>query len=183
MKIGALTEVFAGENRVAMTPDSALQLMKLGHHCCIQAGAGAKAGFSDALYAAAGVEVLPGAAAVVAAADVLVKVRGPEPAEAEMLRAGQTLISFFWPAQNAELLETVRARGATVVAMDMVPRISRAQKMDALSSMANIAGYRAVIEAGSNFGRFFTGQVTAAGKVPPAKVLIVGAGVAGLACL
>ncbi len=183
VKIGALTEVFAGENRVAMTPDSALQLGKLGHSCCIQAGAGVKAGFSDALYAKAGVEVLPDAAAVVAAADVLVKVRGPEMAEAQALRDGQTLISFFWPAQNPELLETVRARGATVIAMDMVPRISRAQKMDALSSMANIAGYRAVIEAGNNFGRFFTGQVTAAGKVPPAKVLIVGAGVAGLAAI
>lgn len=166
-----------------MTPDSAVQLGKLGHTCVIQAGAGAKAGFSDAAYKAAGVEVLPDAAAVVAAADVLVKVRGPEKAEAEALRAGQTLISFFWPAQNAELLEIVKERGATVVAMDMVPRISRAQKMDALSSMANIAGYRAVIEAGSNFGRFFTGQVTAAGKVPPAKVLIVGAGVAGLAAI
>lgn len=183
MKIGALTEIFAGENRVAMTPDSAVQLVKLGHHCVIQSGAGVKAGYSDALYMAAGVEVLKTAAAVVEAADVLVKVRGPEKAEAEALRDGQTLISFFWPAQNPELLEITKARGATVVAMDMVPRISRAQKMDALSSMANIAGYRAVIEAGSNFGRFFTGQVTAAGKVPPAKVLIVGAGVAGLAAI
>ncbi len=183
MKIGALAEIFPGENRVALTPDSAVQLAKLGHASCIQAGAGTKAGFTDAAYAAAGVEVLPDAAAVVAAADVLVKVRGPEKAEAEALRSGQTLISFFWPAQNAELLEIVRDRGATVVAMDMVPRISRAQKMDALSSMANIAGYRAVIEAGNNFGRFFTGQVTAAGKVPPAKVLVVGAGVAGLAAI
>ncbi len=183
MKIGALTEILAGENRVAMTPDSAVQLVKLGHHCVIQSGAGVKAGYSDALYMSAGVEVLKTAAAVVEAADVLVKVRGPEKAEAEALRDGQTLISFFWPAQNPELLEITKARGATVVAMDMVPRISRAQKMDALSSMANIAGYRAVIEAGSNFGRFFTGQVTAAGKVPPAKVLIVGAGVAGLAAI
>ncbi|MEY5039151.1 MAG: hypothetical protein RL472_2257, partial [Pseudomonadota bacterium] len=183
MKIGALKEIFEGENRVAMTPESALQLVKLGHTACIETGAGAKAGFSDAAYAAAGVEVLKTAAAVVKAADVLVKVRGPEAKEAKALREGQTLISFFWPAQNAELLETVKDRGATVVAMDMVPRISRAQKMDALSSMANIAGYRAVIEAGNNFGRFFTGQVTAAGKVPPARVLIVGAGVAGLAAI
>ncbi len=181
LKIGALTEVFPGENRVAMTPDSARQLVKLGHVCCIQAGAGAKAGFSDEDYRAAGVEVLADAAAVMASADVLVKVRGPERAEAEALRKGQTLISFFWPAQNPDLLEIVRDRGATVVAMDMVPRISRAQKMDALSSMANIAGYRSVIEAANNFGRFLTGQVTAAGKVPPAKVLVVGAGVAGLA--
>jgi NAD(P) transhydrogenase subunit alpha len=112
-----------------------------------------------------------------------VRVRGPEAAEARALREGQTLISFFWPGQNPELLEIAKERGATVVAMDMVPRISRAQKMDALSSMANIAGYRAVIEAGNNFGRFFTGQVTAAGKVPPAKVLVVGAGVAGLAAI
>ncbi len=183
VKIGALREIFEGENRVAMTPDSALQLQKLGHSCCIQAGAGAKAGFSDAAYAKAGVEVLADAGAVLAAADVVVKVRGPEVAEAKALREGQTLISFFWPAQNPELLEIAKDRGATVVAMDMVPRISRAQKMDALSSMANIAGYRAVIEAGNNFGRFFTGQVTAAGKVPPAKVLIVGAGVAGLAAI
>ena len=166
-----------------MTPDSATQLQKLGHTCVIESGAGAKAGFTDEAYRAAGVEVLADAAAVYAAADVLVKVRGPEPAEAAQLRSGQTLISFFWPAQNAELLELCKDKGATVVAMDMVPRISRAQKMDALSSMANIAGYRAVIEAGNNFGRFFTGQVTAAGKVPPAKVLVVGAGVAGLAAI
>jgi len=127
--------------------------------------------------------VLKNAKAVIEAADVLVKVRGPEEKEAKLLREGQTLISFFWPAQNEALLKLVAERGTTVVAMDMVPRISRAQKMDALSSMANIAGYRAVIEAGNNFGRFFTGQVTAAGKVPPAKVLIVGAGVAGLAAI
>ena len=183
MKIGALAERFAGENRVAMTPDSALAIMKLGHTCVIEAGAGAHAGFTDQAYAAAGVTVLPDAAAVLAEADVVVRVRGPEPDEAARLRKGQTLISFFWPAQNPELLETVKAQGATVVAMDMVPRISRAQKMDALSSMANLAGYRAVIEAANNFGRFFTGQVTAAGKIPPAKVLVVGAGVAGLAAI
>ncbi|HRK42917.1 MAG TPA: Re/Si-specific NAD(P)(+) transhydrogenase subunit alpha [Gemmobacter sp.] len=183
MKIGAPREIFEGENRVALTPDSAVQLGKLGHTCVVESGAGAKAGFSDAAYQQAGVEVLPDAAAVFAAADVVVKVRGPEASEVAQLRQGQTLISFFWPAQNPELLERAKERGATVVAMDMVPRISRAQKMDALSSMANIAGYRAVIEAGNNFGRFFTGQVTAAGKVPPAKVLIVGAGVAGLAAI
>ena len=183
VKIGAPREIFEGEARVAMTPDSALQLQKLGHLCVIETGAGIKAGFSDEAYAAAGVEVLPSARAVFDAADVVVKVRGPETAEAGLLRSGQTLISFFWPAQNPELLELCKAKGATVVAMDMVPRISRAQKMDALSSMANIAGYRAVIEAGNNFGRFFTGQVTAAGKVPPAKVLVVGAGVAGLAAI
>ncbi|MDT8856182.1 Re/Si-specific NAD(P)(+) transhydrogenase subunit alpha [Paracoccaceae bacterium Fryx2] len=183
MKIGAPREIFEGEARVAMTPDSAVLLHKLGHVCVVESGAGAKAGFSDEAYRAAGVEVVPDAAALFAAADVVVKVRGPEPAEAEMLRPGQTLISFFWPAQNPDLLEQCKAKGATVIAMDMVPRISRAQKMDALSSMANIAGYRAVIEAGANFGRFFTGQVTAAGKVPPARVLVVGAGVAGLAAI
>jgi H+-translocating NAD(P) transhydrogenase subunit alpha len=183
VKIGALTEVFPGENRVAMTPDSATQLAKLGHSACIQSGAGARAGFSDAAYAAAGVEVLPDAAAVIAASEVIVKVRGPELADIAKFQDGQTLISFLWPAQNPELLEAAAKKHLSVIAMDMVPRISRAQKMDALSSMANIAGYRAVIEAGSNFGRFFTGQVTAAGKVPPAKVLVVGAGVAGLAAV
>jgi H+-translocating NAD(P) transhydrogenase subunit alpha len=183
VKIGAPKEIFEGENRVAMTPDSATQLIKLGHTCVIESGAGAKAGFSDATYEKAGVEVVQTAAALFDAADVVVKVRGPEATEAKLLKSGQTLISFFWPAQNAELLDQIAKQGATVVAMDMVPRISRAQKMDALSSMANIAGYRAVMEAGNNFGRFFTGQVTAAGKVPPAKVLIVGAGVAGLAAI
>lgn len=183
MKIGAPKEIFEGENRVAMTPDSATQLIKLGHTCVIESGAGAKAGFSDATYKKSGVEVVKTAKALFDAADVVVKVRGPEATEAKLLKSGQTLISFFWPAQNAELLDQIAKQGATVVAMDMVPRISRAQKMDALSSMANIAGYRAVMEAGNNFGRFFTGQVTAAGKVPPAKVLIVGAGVAGLAAI
>lgn len=183
MKIGALRESVAGEHRVALTPDSALQLQKLGHACVIEAGAGERSGFSDAAYAAAGVEVLPSAQAIFYAADVVVKVREPQTAEAQMLRQGQTLISFFWPAQNPELLKLCQQKGATVVAMDMVPRISRAQKMDALSSMANIAGYRAVIEAANAFGHFFTGQVTAAGKIPPAKVLVVGAGVAGLAAI
>ena len=183
MKIGALKEVFAGEARVAMTPDSALQLQKLGHACFVEAGAGKGAGISDAAYGAAGVTVVPSATQLLGAVDVVVKVRPPLDAEAKALTKGQTLISFFYPAQNKDLLETVNAQGATAIAMDMVPRISRAQKMDALSSMANIAGYRAVIEAGNNFGRFFTGQVTAAGKVPPATVLVIGAGVAGLAAI
>ncbi|GAA0303941.1 Re/Si-specific NAD(P)(+) transhydrogenase subunit alpha [Rhodovulum strictum] len=183
MKIGAPKEIFEGEARVAMTPDSALQLQKLGYSCLIETGAGEKAGFSDSAYQKAGVEVVHSAAALWQAADIVVKVREPSETEADNLRKGQTLISFFWPAQNEALLQRCKDRGANVLAMDMVPRISRAQKMDALSSMANIAGYRAVIEAGNNFGRFFTGQVTAAGKVPPAKVLIVGAGVAGLAAI
>ena len=127
--------------------------------------------------------MVPTAADLWAQADIVAKVRPPEPAEVEMARSGQILISFLYPAQNAELLEALKAKGVTAIAMDMVPRISRAQKMDALSSMANIAGYRAVIEAGNNFGRFFTGQITAAGKVPPAKVLVIGAGVAGLAAI
>ncbi|MCV2863671.1 Re/Si-specific NAD(P)(+) transhydrogenase subunit alpha [Albidovulum sediminicola] len=183
MKIGAARETFEGEARVAMTPDSAIQLQKLGHECFIETGAGKAAGFSDAAYEKAGVTVVGSAADLFAAVDVVAKVRPPSDAEAVQLRKGQTLISFFYPAQNKDLLETCKDKGASVIAMDMVPRISRAQKMDALSSMANIAGYRAVIEAGNNFGRFFTGQVTAAGKVPPAKVLIVGAGVAGLAAI
>ena len=183
MKIGAPKEIFAGEARVAMTPDSAKMLQKLGHTCAIESGAGLAAGFIDDAYAEAGVEVLPDAAALFAACDVIAKVRPPEDGEVDMLNGDKTLISFFYPASNETLMDRAKDTGATVIAMDMVPRISRAQKMDALSSMANIAGYRAVIEAGNNFGRFFTGQVTAAGKVPPAKVLVVGAGVAGLAAI
>ncbi|MGO2133514.1 MAG: Re/Si-specific NAD(P)(+) transhydrogenase subunit alpha [Halomonas sp.] len=183
MKIGAPREIAAGEARVALTPDSALQIQKLGHECYLQAGAGEAAGFTDEAYREAGVTLVEGAEALWQAVDIVVKVREPDETEAGYLRKDQTLISFFWPAQNEEMLERCKSAGATVVAMDMVPRISRAQKMDALSSTANIVGYRAVIEAGNQFGRFFTGQVTAAGKVPPAKVLVVGAGVAGLAAI
>jgi NAD(P) transhydrogenase subunit alpha len=183
MKIGSPREVFKGENRVAMTPESALQLQKLGHECLIESGAGAAAGFSDEAYEAAGVKVYKTSAALWNASDVIAKVRPPSEAELKKLTEGKTLISFFNPAASGEEMKQAAEQGATVVAMEMVPRISRAQKMDALSSMANIAGYRAVIEAGNNFGRFFTGQVTAAGKVPPAKVLVVGAGVAGLAAI
>ncbi|WP_412554237.1 Re/Si-specific NAD(P)(+) transhydrogenase subunit alpha [Shimia sp. MIT1388] len=183
MKIGTPKEVFGGENRVAMTPDSAKQLQKLGYECAIESGAGAGAGFSDAAYEAAGVEVIKTAAALWKEVDIVAKVRQPDATELKRLTKDKTLISFFNPAGNEEGMEAAKAKGANVIAMEMVPRISRAQKMDALSSMANIAGYRAVIEAGNNFGRFFTGQVTAAGKVPPAKVLVVGAGVAGLAAI
>ena len=183
MKIGTPKEVSAGEARVAMTPDSALQLQKLGYECVVESGAGVAAGFADALYREAGVEVVKTAAALWKAADIITKVRPPNATEAKRLTDGKLLISFFYPAQNTEQMELLAGKGASVIAMDMVPRISRAQKMDALSSMANIAGYRAVIEAGNNFGRFFTGQITAAGKVPPAKVLVVGAGVAGLAAI
>ncbi|NSX56484.1 Re/Si-specific NAD(P)(+) transhydrogenase subunit alpha [Parasulfitobacter algicola] len=183
MKIGAPKETYEGEARVAMTPDSAAQLQKLGYDCVIETGAGEAAGFSNAAYKEAGVQVVKTAAALWKAADVVAKVRPPSETEIKRLRDGQTLISFFYPGANEKLMDLAKGKGANVIAMDMVPRISRAQKMDALSSMANIAGYRAVIEAGNNFGRFFTGQVTAAGKVPPAKVLIVGAGVAGLAAI
>ena len=181
MKIGTPREIADGEARVAMTPDSARQLQKLGHACVIEAGAGHAAGFPDEAYRAVDVAVVDGVEALYAAADVIAKVRPPVDREVQGLRRGQTLISFFYPGQNEAMLKLAAGTGASVLAMDMVPRISRAQKIDALSSMANIAGYRAVIEAGSNFGRFFTGQVTAAGKVPPAKVLVVGGGVAGLA--
>ncbi len=183
MRIGTPKERYSGEARVAMTPDSVLQLKKLGHDCVIETGAGIAAGFSDDAYRTAGADVAENAGALFAAADIIAKVRPPETDEAALLSSGKTLISFFYPAQNTALLEQVKETGANVIAMDMVPRISRAQKMDALSSMANIAGYRAVIEAGNNFGRFFTGQVTAAGKIPPAKVLVIGAGVAGLAAI
>ncbi|MBY4609439.1 Re/Si-specific NAD(P)(+) transhydrogenase subunit alpha [Rhizobium sp. 9T] len=183
MLIGSPRERLEGEARVAMTPDSATQLQKLGYQCAIETGAGKLAGFSDDAFRAAGVTVVDSAETLFASADVIAKVRPPESSEVARLSSGKTLISFFYPAQNKDLLDQTKATGANVIAMDMVPRISRAQKMDALSSMANIAGYRAVIEAGNNFGRFFTGQVTAAGKIPPAKVLVIGAGVAGLAAV
>ena len=183
MKIGPPKEVFDGEARVAMTPDSAVQLQKLGYDCAIETGAGAAAGFSDEAYEAAGVEIIKTPAALWKSVDIVAKVRQPTETELKRMTAGKTLISFFNPGGNEAGMELARSKGANVIAMEMVPRISRAQKMDALSSMANIAGYRAVIEAGNNFGRFFTGQITAAGKVPPAKVLVVGAGVAGLAAI
>ncbi|WP_164657892.1 Re/Si-specific NAD(P)(+) transhydrogenase subunit alpha [Tropicibacter sp. Alg240-R139] len=183
MKIGTPKEIFDGEARVAMTPASALQLQKLGYDCAIESGAGLAAGFSDATYVEAGVEVIKTAAALWKDVDIIAKVRQPNETELKRLNGDKTLISFFNPAGNEDGMALAKSKGANVIAMEMVPRISRAQKMDALSSMANIAGYRAVIEAGNNFGRFFTGQITAAGKVPPAKVLVVGAGVAGLAAI
>ncbi|MEM7242892.1 MAG: Re/Si-specific NAD(P)(+) transhydrogenase subunit alpha [Pseudomonadota bacterium] len=182
MRIGVPKETAKGETRVAMTPASALELQKLGYDCLIQKGAGKLSGFSDKDYADAGVKLMA-ADALYKDSDIIAKVRPPSNAEVAKLKKGQTLISFFYPAQNEALMDAANKKGAHVIAMDMVPRISRAQKMDALSSMANIGGYRAVIEAGNEFGRFFTGQVTAAGKVPPAKVLVVGAGVAGLAAI
>ena len=183
MKIGVPKEIFEGENRVAMTPESARMLQKLGYECLIETKAGLAAGFSDELYMEAGVEIVKTAASLWKEADIIAKVRQPNDTELKRLTKDKTLISFFNPGGNEDGMEKAKKSGANVIAMEMVPRISRAQKMDALSSMANIAGYRAVIEAGNNFGRFFTGQVTAAGKVPPAKVLVVGAGVAGLAAI
>jgi NAD(P) transhydrogenase subunit alpha len=183
LKIGTPKEASSGEARVAMTPESALALQKLGHECLVEAGAGKAAGFPDARYKEVGVTIVKTPAALWKASDIIAKVRPPNDTEAKRLTEGKTLISLFYPLQNEEQMAKIADQGASVIAMDLVPRISRAQKMDALSSMANIAGYRAVIEAGNNFGRFFTGQITAAGKVPPAKVLVVGAGVAGLAAI
>ena len=183
MKVGAPKEICPGENRVAITPDSAIQIQKLGHECILESGAGIASGFNDSDYKAAGVKIVKSSTVLWKEAEIIVKVRDPEPIEYKEFREGQTVISFFNPLENSIGLEEAVASGTNVIAMELVPRISRAQKMDALSSMANIAGYRAVIEAGNNFGRFFTGQITAAGKVPPAKVLVIGAGVAGLAAV
>jgi NAD(P) transhydrogenase subunit alpha len=181
--IGVPKEVFPGEKRVATVPEVVPRLAKLGFSVVVQSGAGDGASISDDAYSAAGATVVPGAAEVWSRADIVFKVRAPDAGEVAMMRAGQVLVSFIWPAQNPDLLKSLAARKATVLAMDSVPRISRAQKLDALSSMANIGGYRAVIEAAHHFGRFFTGQITAAGKVPPAKVFVIGAGVAGLAAI
>jgi len=182
-KIGVPREVASGECRVAATPETALKLQKLGFEILIEAGAGAAANCTDEAYRAAGCTVVKDAATLWSNSDIIIKVRAPQDSEIGHLKPGKTLISFLYPAQNEDLVKKLSATGATVLAMDMVPRISRAQKMDALSSMANVAGYRAVVEAANNFGRFFTGQITAAGKVPPAKVLVIGAGVAGLAAI
>jgi NAD(P) transhydrogenase subunit alpha len=181
--IGVPKETTAGEKRVATVPEVVEKLIKLGFKVAVQSGAGDAANFSDDVYRAAGAEVMDSAAKLWAASDIVFKVRGPTAEEIGLMREGGTLVSFIWPAQNPDLLKQLAAKKATVLAMDSVPRISRAQKLDALSSMANIAGYRAVIEAAHHFGRFFTGQITAAGKVPPAKVFIIGAGVAGLAAI
>jgi NAD(P) transhydrogenase subunit alpha len=189
MLIGIPKEIHEGEKRVATTPEAAKKLRSLGFDVAIESGAGKGANYSDDAYREAGVKIVETAREIWEKADIVMKVRAPETHpelcmdEAELLHKHQILISFIQPAINTALLNNLAARGGTVMAMDSIPRISRAQKMDALSSMANIAGYRAVVEAAQHFGRFFTGQITAAGKVPPAKVLIIGAGVAGLAAI
>ncbi len=181
MLIGIPKESLAGETRVAATPATIAGLKKLGFSVLVESGAGASASFEDSAYVAAGAEI--GQTADVWACELIYKVLAPTNKEIAMLKEGTTLVSFIWPAQNPELVAKLQAKKVTVLAMDMVPRISRAQALDALSSTANISGYRAVVEAAHAFGRFFCGQVTAAGKVPPAKVLVIGAGVAGLAAI
>ncbi|MCV7068090.1 Re/Si-specific NAD(P)(+) transhydrogenase subunit alpha [Mycolicibacterium farcinogenes] len=178
MLIGIPRESLPGETRVAATPQTVGQIIKLGYAVVVESGAGAASSFSDAAYVEAGAEI-----GSPWDADVVLKVNAPDDAEIGKLRDGATLVSLISPALKPELVEKLSERPITVLAMDTVPRISRAQSLDVLSSMANIAGYRAVVEAAHSFGRFFTGQVTAAGKVPPAKVLVVGAGVAGLAAI
>ncbi|ROP61984.1 NAD(P) transhydrogenase subunit alpha [Enterobacter sp. BIGb0383] len=181
MRIGVPKERLANETRVAATPKTVEQLLKLGFTVAIESGAGKLASFDDEAFVQSGAEIVDGQS--VWQSDVILKVNAPSDDEIALLNPGTTLVSFVWPAQNPELMEKLAARNVTVMSMDAVPRISRAQSLDALSSMANIAGYRAIVEAAHEFGRFFTGQITAAGKVPPAKVMVIGAGVAGLAAI
>ncbi|MCL9776327.1 Re/Si-specific NAD(P)(+) transhydrogenase subunit alpha [Vibrio methylphosphonaticus] len=181
MQIGVPKETLAGETRVAATPKSVEQLLKLGFDVSIESQAGSLASFDDTAYVAAGANIVT--TEEVWNSELIFKVNAPTDEEIALLNDGASLISFVWPAQNPELMEKLSSKNINVMAMDAVPRISRAQALDALSSMANIAGYRAVVEAAHEFGRFFTGQITAAGKVPPAKVLVAGAGVAGLAAI
>ena len=183
MKLGIVKETRPDERRVAASPTTVARWIKAGWEVVVERGAGDGASFPEKAYADAGASIADAAADVWRDADIVLKVRPPTEAEAMKVRQGQTIVSFLFPAQNAGLVEMLRGRGATVLAMDCIPRISRAQKVDALSSMANISGYRAVVEAANRFGSFFTGQMTAAGKVAPAKVLIIGAGVAGLAAI
>lgn len=183
MKIGVPKEIRLGEKRVAGSPKLLEKLIKMGFQIAVESGAGANADISDQDWIDAGATIVDSADELWQQSDIIIKVNPPSTEEATRLTRGKTLISFFWPAQNEALLKSIASQGANVLSMDCVPRISRAQKLDALSSMANIAGYRAVIEAGNHFGHFFTGQITAAGKVPPAKVLVIGAGVAGLSAI
>ncbi|MGV9193972.1 Re/Si-specific NAD(P)(+) transhydrogenase subunit alpha [Microbacterium sp. MC2] len=170
-----------GERRIAASPLTVTKIRELGYDVVVESGAGDASSFPDEAYAEAGATIVTREAAW--AAPIVLKINAPEPDEIALLQPGATLIGLLSPALRPDLLEALAARGVTALAMDAVPRISRAQSMDVLSSMANISGYRAVVEAAHEFGRFFTGQVTAAGKVPPAKVLVAGAGVAGLAAI
>lgn len=179
-RIGIVTEQ-PGETRVAASPSTVAKILALGYDVVVESNAGAASSFPDAAYAAAGADIAPREEAW--SADVVLKVAAPADDEIALLHDGSVLVGILSPALRPDLLEALAARGVTALAMDAVPRISRAQSMDVLSSMSNISGYRAVIEAANEFGRFFTGQVTAAGKVPPAKVLVAGAGVAGLAAI
>ncbi len=181
MKLGIVKETRPGERRVAASPNVVAKWIKAGWEVAVERGAGVDANFPDAQFETAGAAIVD--RAVAWGADIVLKVRAPEDNEVDQLREGGCLVSFLYPGQNEALVANLAARKVTVLAMDQVPRISRAQKMDALSSMANISGYRAVVEAANRFGSFFTGQFTAAGKVPPGKILIIGAGVAGLAAL
>ena len=184
LMIGIPRETAAGEKRVATVPEVVEKLIKLGFKVAVESGAGDAANFSDDAYRAAGAEIIVGAPGLWAASDIVFKVVVPTPEEVGLMREGGHLIGFIWPAQNPELMQQLAEKKATVLAIDCLPRmLSRAQKMDALTSQAGVAGYRAVIEAANVFGRFFNGQITAAGKVPPAKVFIAGAGVAGLAAI
>ena len=189
MRIGVPKEIRENECRVATTPDAIGQLKKLGFDVAVESGAGIAAKYTDEAYTEAGATVVADTKQLWADSDIILKVRAPQQHpelgidESELLKEGQTLVSFMAPAQNPDLLEKFAAKKINALAVEGIPRISRAQKMDCLSSMANIAGYRAVIEAAQNFGRFFTGQITAAGKIPPAKILVIGAGVAGLSAI
>lgn len=189
MRIGVPKEKTAGERRVATTPEVATLLQKLGYSVAIETGAGAESKFTDENYRRCGVEVTEDCQSLYDQSDIILKVRPPidstliEEDEINLLKKEQVLISFVQPGQNEPLMKKLAEKNISVLAMDSIPRISRAQKLDALSSMANIAGYRAVVEAAQHFGRFFTGQITAAGKIPPAKVLVIGAGVAGLSAI
>ena len=183
-RIGIPREIFPGEKRVATVPDAVAKLIKLGFQVVVQSGAGDLANVSDEDYRQAGASIAPTAQALWSGSDIVFKVRPPTTDEVALMHAGQTLIGFIWPAQNPDLMQQLAAKQVTVLSIDALPRtLSRAQKMDALTSMAGVSGYRAVVEAANAFGRFFNGQITAAGKVPPAKVFIAGAGVAGLAAI
>ena len=183
MIVGIPSEISANESRVAATPQTVKRLLKQGFDVIIQSNAGLKANFSDAQFQNAGAQIVKDVSDVFSKSSIILKVKEPSVEEIDMMPNGTVLLSYLWPAQNQLLLQKLADKNISAIAMDAIPRISRAQKIDVLSSMANIAGYRAVIESAFYFGRFLNGQITAAGKVEPAKVLVIGAGVAGLAAI